>query len=119
MLQKIKPIITLLFVFLITSLSSFAQETEDRLRTQYLFTLSNIKSMEQISLIKSEIETMKFVEKVKLNMKDESSGKAQLIIYVNEPKRTSEGQVMFQSTSLKKAILIDKIDLLDFKISNY
>jgi hypothetical protein len=116
---KIKPIITLFFLFLVTSFSASAQDIDSRLKTQYLYTINNISSIEQVTSIQAEIETMKFVEKVKLNVKDESSGKAQLIIFVNEPSRTSEGQIMFEATSLKQVIFKDGIDLLDLKISKY
>mgnify|MGYP001095164118 CR=1 FL=1 len=116
---KIKSITALLFLFLITSYTTFSQDLESRVKTQYSYTLQNISSSEQISTIVSEIENIQFVEKVKLNMKDEASGKAQLIIYINEPARTSESQIMFQPTALKKTIFIDGINLLELKTTTY
>ena len=117
--MKIKSITTLLFLFLIISYSTFSQDNSSRVKTQYAYTLQNISSSEQISAIVSEIENLQFVEKVKVNMKDESSGKAQLIIYINEPARTSESQIMFQPTNLKKTIFIEGISLLEFKTTTY
>lgn len=117
--QKLKSLIAFFFLLFIVSTSAFGQNIDDRLKTQYLYTLNNVSSIEQISSIQSEIESLKFVEKVKLNFKDESSGMAQIIIFVNEPKRTTEDQVMFQPNQLKKLIFIDNMDLTDLKINKY
>lgn len=116
---KIKSITALLFLFLVISNSSFSQDQSSRVKTLYAYTLQNISSVEQVSSIQAEIESFQYVDKVKLNIKDESSGKAQIMVYINEPKRTTEDQIMFQPTTLKKTILKDGIDLLDLKISNY
>ena len=66
-----------------------------------------------------EIEKLKHVEKVQINSKSEKPDKAQLIIYVNEPKRTNEEQQMFEPSVLKKIIFRNDIELLDLKIDKY
>ena len=108
---KIFTLIT--FIIVLLSFNINAQASENVLKTKYSYTLSSIASVDQLDHIKTEIESLEFVEKVKLNIKDESSGNGQLIIFINEPKRTTESQIMFQPSKLKELIFIDNINLID------
>ena len=109
--------------FLLTLLCSglgYSQNAEDnRVKTLYSYTLGHIDNPDELEKIKSEIESLLFVEKVKINSKSEKPNKGQLLIYVNEPIRTSENQQMFEPTELKKIIFKNDIELLDLKIAKY
>jgi hypothetical protein len=111
-------IILILFLFTFSN-NSWSQENSKNLKTSYAFTIENISDVDQLGKIKSEIENLNFVEKVKINTKGEQPTKAQIIVYINEPKRTSEGQIMFEPSSLKSIILKDDINLLDLQIDSY
>jgi hypothetical protein len=118
----LKNTLTLLSVisFLLISFSGVSQSAiEQRLKTKYVYTIEHIESLDQLENIQNSISELKFVEKVQLNYKPEKSNKGQLLIFINEPKRTSESQIMFDPTILKKRIFIDEINLIDLKIENY
>lgn len=117
-MKKLNIVLLLLFLLVFTNIF-WSQENTNRLKTSYAFTIDNISDIDQLEKIKSEIENLEFIEKVKINAKGEQPSKAQIIVYVNEPKRTSEGQIMFEPSVLKTMILSETINLLDLQIANY
>lgn len=117
-MRTILSIISILFLFTFSN-NSWCQDNSSQLKTSYAFTIENITNIDQLDKIQSEIESLMFVEKVKVNTKGEQVNKAQIIVYINEPIRTSERQVMFEPTSIKSIILKDDINLLDLKIESY
>lgn len=107
----------ILTIFLLAfGASAFSQNSEDQLHHTYYYTVDHVDSEQQLQEVYSTIENLKFVSKVKLNYKPEKSGSAQYIIYVVEPKRTSETQVMFQPTDLKQIIVESNLNITDLKI---
>jgi uncharacterized membrane protein len=117
--MKISLLILTLFITAISQNVMSQEVQENRLKTMFSYTIENIENLDQLEEIQSKLSKLEFVEKVKINYKVEKANKGQIIIYVNEPKRTSEGQKMFESNVLKDNILIGKINLLDLKIENY
>lgn len=101
------------------SYHSFSQTTSDFQEQTYYYSVDHVQSETQLNETFTAFENLKFVTKVKLNYKPEQPSKAQFVIFVKEPKRTSESQQMFEITDLKK-IIIEK-DLLptDLKIDNH
>jgi uncharacterized protein (DUF1919 family) len=113
-----KRLTTTLALILCLFLCGFAQEGNDIQHQTYFYTVENVQSQEQLEQVVSSFEELKFVEKVKLNYKPEKAGKAQFIVYVSEPKRTSESQVMFELTDLKKIIISNGLQPAALEIEN-
>ena len=112
----------IILLFLVTvglSWSGVAQQTDEMQQQTYFYSVTNVSSQEQLDKVVSSIEELKFVDKVKMNYKSEKLDKAQFIIYVTEPKRTSESQQMFEVTDLKKIIVENNLQPSEFKIDNH
>lgn len=104
-------------LFIGFSLSSYGQ-TDNTLQHQiYYYTVEKVVSESQLSEVVHAFEDLKFVTKVKLNYKSEKPNKAQFVVYVSEPKRTSESQEMFEITDLKAILLNNDLTPLDFVIN--
>lgn len=99
--------------------AGFSQNPDNFQSQTYYYSVSNVDSEDQLLEVFSDFESLKFVKKVKLNYKPEKSGTAQFIVYVTEPKRTSESQVMFELTDLKKIIIEHDLQPMDLKIDSH
>ncbi len=97
----------------------FSQSTEAYQHQTYYYTVENVASEDQLNEVYQEFESLKFVTKVKLNFKPEKGNKAQFIVYVSEPKRSSESQQMFELTDLKKIIVNHNLQPADLKIDTH
>ncbi len=117
---KLTTIILILFLFVFTN-KSWSQENSKNLKTSYAFTIENISDVDQLGKIKSEIENLNFVEKVKINTKGEQPTKAQIIVYINEPKELLKDKLCLTGTQTgyEFIILKDNINLLDLQIDSY
>ena len=117
-----KPLFTSLAILLFCSFlnaQSTAPKNQKNLKTKYSFSITNVTSFEQVKLLQSSFEGMKHIEKVKLNYKEEKPTLAQIIVFVNEPKRSSEDQIMFDPVKLKNMLIDKNLSLSDLKISDY
>lgn len=85
----------------------------------YYYSVTNVTSEEQLQEVYDLFEDLKFVTKVKLNFKPEKADRAQFIIYITEPKRTSESQKMFEPIELKKIIIDHNLLPSDLKIEDH
>lgn len=100
-----KYIFTVVLLLLLV-LSVKAQESNTSIQqTDYYYTVKLVDSEDQLSKVVTEFENLNFVSKVKLNYKPEKPTMAQFIVYVIEPKRTSEDQKMFEPIELKKILI--------------
>lgn len=95
-----------------------AQEAAPMLHTTYYYTVENVLSTEQLDEVVDEIEQLEFVTKVKVNYKPEKNTKAQFVVIVDEPKRVSETQDMFELTDLKSIIINNELLPSDLEIVN-
>ena len=112
--------IILLALFLIgLNWTGIAQEADNLQSQTYYYSVSNVTSEDQLQEVFNEFENLKFVTKVKLNYKPEKPSMAQFIVYVTEPKRTNEAQVMFELTDLKKIVINHDLSPTDLKIDNH
>ncbi|MCB9197407.1 MAG: hypothetical protein H6600_03040 [Flavobacteriales bacterium] len=102
------------FTFLLAS----AQNGDKTQSVVYYYTVENVTSADQLNAITSEFESLRFVTKVQLNYKSEKSDKAQFVVYVTEPVRSTEDQKMFELTDLKKIIINHNITPADLIIEN-
>lgn len=114
----LNKIIVMAILVISISFSGIAQTNSDQ-KSTYLYTVKNVNSEEQLNEVFKQFEELKFVTKVKLNYKPEKPSMAQFIVYVTEPKRSSEGQIMFRPTDLKEIIISSGMEPHDFKIENY
>lgn len=108
-----------LILILLTVLSlslAYGQEKSKTQNTQYFYTVENVSSENQLNKAYSELESLEFVTKVKLNYKPENKGKAQFIVFVSEPIRTTENQKMFEITDLKSIILSNDLEPIELTI---
>mgnify|MGYP005671474603 CR=1 FL=1 len=111
--------IILFFIFtVVATFSGFSQENSEFQHQTYYYTVSDVTSEDQLHEVMTSFEALQFVEKVKLNYKPEKTTKAQFIVYVTEPKRTSESQKMFELTDLKKIIVENNLQPADLKIED-
>ena len=99
-----KLYITLILCFLSISISFGQEKKGDDVRRTYYYSFSNVSSIDQVENLKEDIEELKSVVKVKTEYKVEK-GAGQVVVVVLEKTRTSEGQVFFSITDLKRLIV--------------
>lgn len=80
------------------------------------YSFENVTDEMQIEQLKAEISLLKGVSEIKSVYKPEKK-RGQITVIIIEPKRTSEGQVMFDITQIKKAIINQGLSPLDVTIS--
>lgn len=80
------------------------------------YSFENVTDEMQIEKLKAEISLLKGVEEIKSVYKPEQK-RGQITVIIIEPKRTSEGQVMFDITQIKKAIINQGLTPLDVTIT--
>ncbi|MBE7443508.1 MAG: hypothetical protein HS119_13755 [Flavobacteriales bacterium] len=94
-------------ICLVFSLFSFqlkAQSKPTLIKTKYAYTFSGEASSTTIENLTQEILNLKGVTTCKPVFKPEQH-KGQIIVFVEEYTRTSEGDVLFEPTDLKKIII--------------
>lgn len=99
----IKRITQLLIVFTVFSFTAKSQTKATLVKTMYSYTFSGANAAVNSEELTREIESLKGVTTCKVVLKPEKEV-GQLIVFVEEYSRTSEGQEMFQITDLKKII---------------
>src|ERR1035437_9444909 len=72
-------------------------------KTVYYYKFEGAKSLNEVSTLSSDIYVLKGVTEFKPEFKPESN-LAQIIVVVTEKARTSEGDVLFEITDLKKIL---------------
>jgi hypothetical protein len=125
-MKKNLPYILILssFCLLTTSFTSFENKTSLIFKTQIIskvkticsYSFENVIDEMQIEKLKAEISLLKGVEEIKSVYKPEKK-RGQITVIIFEPKRTSEGQVMFDITQIKKAIINQGLSPLEFTIT--
>ena len=104
-MARIKSFFILLFclnsVFIINAHSSIADG--EMTKTIYYYKFEGAKSLDEVRLLGNAINALKGVTEFKSEFKPES-GFAQIVVVVMEKTRTSEGEVLFQPTDLKKIL---------------
>jgi len=97
--------ITLLCFIALTSIIQLKAQTKSILtKTKYAYTFSGEASISTIENLTQEILNLKGVTTCKPVFKPEQH-KGQIIVFVEEYTRTSEGDVLFEPTDLKKIII--------------
>ena len=99
-----KLYITLILCVLSISFSFGHEKKGDDVKRTYYYSFTNANSIEQVESLKEDIEELKSVVKVKTEYKVEK-GAGQVVVIVLEKTRTSEGQVFFSITDLKRLII--------------
>jgi len=87
-----------------------------KVKTICQYSFENVTDEMQIEQLKAEISLMKGVEEIKSVFKPENK-RGQITVIIVEPKRTSEGQEMFDITKIKKAIISHGLSPLDVTIT--
>jgi copper chaperone CopZ len=92
-------------LFLLFSTISFAQQaSENRLtKTIYYYSFNTESSASSTDKIEREVKLLKGVTEVKVKFKPENKT-GQLIVIVQEKPRSSEGDILFQPTDLKRIL---------------
>lgn len=72
-------------------------------KTVYYYKFEGAKSLNEVNLLNKEIYALKGVSEFKPEFKPEN-GFAQIVVVVTEKTRTSESDVLFQTTDLKKIL---------------
>ena len=97
------------FVALLCFVSLFSVNAQTKnsegkkIKTVYYYKFEGAKSLNEVSLLISDIYALKGVTEFKPEFKPESN-LAQIIVVVTEKARTSEGDVLFEITDLKKIL---------------
>ncbi len=100
-----KKISILFLLIVLICFSTNAQKKSPQLsQTKYAYTFSGEASTSTLENLTLEISNLKGVTSCKPVYKDERSS-GQLIIFVEEYSRTSEGEILFEPSDLKKIIL--------------
>lgn len=94
----------LLTILLSFGLSIKAQNRSTLTKTMYSYTFSGVNSTSNIENLTNEVSSLKGVTICKPVLKLEQNI-GQLIVVVEEYTRSSEGEVMFEPTDLKKIII--------------
>jgi hypothetical protein len=92
------------FIALTSILQLNAQSKSTLIKTKYAYTFSGEASTSTIENLTQEILNLKGVTTCKPVFKPEQN-KGQIIVFVEEYTRTSEGDVLFEPTDLKKIII--------------
>jgi len=101
-----KSIFYFVFIFcLLTSKISFAQQTPNNQlhETIYYYSFYTATDNPITANMEQEIKQLKGVVEVKIKLKLEQKA-GQITVVVQEKNRSSEGDIMFQPTDLKKII---------------
>lgn len=89
---------------------------ENRVKIICSYSFENVTDEMQIERLKADISLLKGVEEIKSVYKPEKQ-RGQITVVIIEPKRTSEGQQMFDITQIKKAIINQGLSPLDVTIT--
>lgn len=104
-MNSLKAILVLLIC--ITSLLSLNAQTGKpegkQTKTVYYYKFEGAKSLNEVTLLSTDIYALKGVSEFKPEFKPESN-LAQIIVVVKEKTRTSEGDVLFEITDLKNIL---------------
>lgn len=100
----LKQITQLLVVLSIFSFTAKSQTKPTLTKTMYSYTFTGLESSMDVEKISQEIETLKGVTICKAVLKPETQV-GQFVVVVEEYSRTTEGEVMFEITDLKKIII--------------
>jgi hypothetical protein len=120
------PFLFALSILFITTISLKTKEDKaiffesndslSKVKTICQYSFENVTDEMQIEKLKAEISLLKGVEEIKSVYKPEKK-RGQITVIIVEPKRTSEGQVMFDITQIKKAIINQGLSPLDVTIT--
>ena len=96
--------ILLFFFFLTINTSAQATKTEGKItKTVYYYKFEGAKSLNEVNSLSTDVYALKGVTEFKFEFKPESNF-AQIIVVVTEKKRTSEGDILFEITDLKRIL---------------
>lgn len=112
-----KALIALVVSFLFVSTIVGQEKKAENIQRTFYYSFSNVSSMEQVDNLKKDIETLKSVVKVKTEYKVEKAA-GQVVVIVIEQTRTSEGQVFFSITDLKRLIIENDLTPNELKQEN-
>lgn len=125
MKTKLPLILVISSLLLITSAFTFSEnkpfsevqnQINSKVKTICNYSFENVTDEMQIEQLKAEISLLKGVEEIKSVYKPEKK-RGQITVIIVEPKRTSEGQEMFDITQIKKAIINHGLSPLDVIIT--
>lgn len=94
----------LLIILLSLGLRVKAQNRSTLTKTMYSYTFSGVNSNSNIDNLTNEVSNLKGVSMCKPVLKLEQN-MGQLIVVVEEYTRSSEGEILFEPTDLKKIII--------------
>ncbi|MCE9539456.1 MAG: hypothetical protein K8R85_09590 [Bacteroidetes bacterium] len=96
--------IVFLCLFSVFGMTAQTSKQEGQLtKTVYYYKFEGANSLDEVTLLNDDVLALKGVTDFKAEFKAES-GFAQIIVVVIEKTRTSEGEVLFQTTDLKKIL---------------
>lgn len=96
-------IVLICFVFVYKTTAQTSKPEGKITKTAYYYKFEGAKSLNEVNLLSSDIYALKGVTELKTEFKPESSF-AQIVVVVTEKTRTSEGDVLFETTDLKKIL---------------
>lgn len=110
-----------IFIALLCLVSAFrmtaqTSKPEEKItKTAYYYKFEGAKSLNEVNLLGKEVNALKGVTEFKTEFKPESNF-AQIIVVVMEKTRTSEGDVLFEITDLKK--ILEKKGYLNLELTS-
>jgi hypothetical protein len=106
--------LALLAVFAMSSFSLNAQNSTvpQTVKKTFFYSFENASSESQIEALKRNVSFLKGVTEVKSEYKPEK-GMGQIMVVVIEQSRASEGDVLFDITKLKAAIIQNNLSPLE------
>lgn len=92
-------------IFLLFSTMSFGQQSDNNtlIKTIFYYSFNANSETPALNNIERNVKLLKGVTEVKVKFKPESKT-GQLIVIVKEKRRSSEGEVLFQPTDLKRIL---------------
>lgn len=115
-MKLIKTLALFIIIFCFTNFNSNAQTTSNQqnITTIYYYNFSGELSSTTLSEIETEAKQLTNVDEVKVKYKEENK-LGQLIVIVKEKNRSSEGDVLFQPTDLKKLLSKNNLNPTELK----
>ncbi|HEX8515710.1 MAG TPA: hypothetical protein VF868_05875 [Bacteroidia bacterium] len=98
-------------VFFISSNAQVKPVTKTVKKT-FFYSFENVSSESQIETLKQNVSLLRGVTEVKSEYKADK-GMGQIIVVVVEQQRSSEGDVLFDITDLKKAIIRNRLSPME------
>ncbi|PKP39614.1 MAG: hypothetical protein CVT98_01155 [Bacteroidetes bacterium HGW-Bacteroidetes-15] len=104
-MKFIRTLAFLIAILCFTNFHSYAQTTinQEVITSIYYYSFSGELSTTTLSEIETEVKTLTNVDEVKVKYKEENK-LGQLIVIVKEKSRSSEGDILFQPTDLKRIL---------------